>query len=40
MDKLQKLGRELGYEGKEFQDFVTQESKRGRDESAAERDIE
>ena len=40
MDRLQKLGRELGYEGKELQDFAVQENKRERDERAAERDIE
>ena len=40
MDRLQKLGRELGYEGKELQDFVVQENKRERDERAAEREIE
>ena len=40
MDKVQKLRRELGYEGKELQDFVAQESKRERDECAAERNIE
>ena len=40
MDRLQKLGRDLGYEGKELQDFVEQENKRKRDERAAEREIE
>ena len=25
MDRLQKLGRDLGYEGKDLQDFVAQE---------------
>ena len=40
MDRLQKLGRELGYEGKELQDFVAQENKRERDERATEREIE
>ena len=40
IDRLQKFGRELGYEGKELQDFVAQENKRERDEHAAERDIE
>ena len=40
MDRLQKLGRVLGYEGKELQDFVAQENKRERDERAAEREIE
>ena len=40
MDRLQKLGRELGYEGKELQDFVAQENKRERDECAVEREIE
>ena len=40
MDRLQKLGRELGYEGKDLQDFVAQENKRERDERAAEREIE
>ena len=40
MDRLQKLGRELGYEGKELQDFVAQENKRERDERPAEREIE
>ena len=40
MDRLQKLGRELGYEGKELQDFVAQENKRERNERAAEREIE
>ena len=40
MDRLQKLGRELGYEGKELQDFVAQENKQERDERAAEREIE
>ena len=40
MDRLQKLGRELGYEGKELQDFLAQENKRERDERAAEREIE
>ena len=40
MDRLQKLGRELGYEEKELQDFVAQENKRERDERAVEREIE
>ena len=40
MDRLQKLGRDLGYEGKDLQDFVAQENKRERDERAAERKIE
>ena len=40
MDRLQKLGRELGYEGKELQDFVTQENRRERDDRAVEREIE
>ena len=40
MDSLQKLGRDLGYEGKELQDFVAQENKGERDERAAEREIE
>ena len=40
MDKLQKLGRELGYKAKELQDFVVQESKRERDERTVERNIE
>ena len=40
MDRLQKLGRDLGYEGKDLQDFVAQENKRERDECAAEREIE
>ena len=40
MDRLQKLGRVLGYEGKDLQDFVGQENKRERDERAAEREIE
>ena len=40
MDRLQKSGRGLGYEGKELQDFVAQENKRERDERAAEREIE
>ena len=40
MDRLQKLGRDLGYEGKELQDFVAQENKRERDERAAEREKE
>ena len=40
MDRLQKLGRELGYEGKELQDFVAQENKRELDERATEREIE
>ena len=40
MDRLQKLGRDLGYEGKDLQDFVAQENKRERDERAAEREIE
>ena len=40
MDRLQKLGRVLGYEGKELQDFVAQENKRERDERAVEREIE
>ena len=40
IDRLQKLGRELGYEGKELQDFVAQENKRERDERTAEREIE
>ena len=40
MDRLQKLGRELGYEGKDLQDFVVQEYKRERDERAAERETE
>ena len=37
---IQKLGRELGYEGKDLQDFVAQENKHERDERALERDIE
>ena len=40
MDRLQKFGRELGYEGKDLQDFVAQENKRETDEPTAERDIE
>ena len=40
MDRFQKLGRELGYEGKNLQDFFAQENKRARDERAAEREIE
>ena len=40
MDRLRKLGRDLGYEGMELQDFVAQENKRERDERAAEREIE
>ena len=40
MDRLQKLGRDLGYEGKDLQDFVAQENKRERAERAAEREIE
>ena len=40
MDRLQKLGRELGYEGKQLLDFVAQENKPERDERAVERDIE
>ena len=36
MDRLQKLGRELGYEGKDLQDFVAQENKLERDECVAE----
>ena len=40
MDRLQKLGRDLGYEGKDLQDFVAQENKRERDKRAAEREIE
>ena len=40
MDRLQKLGRDLGYEGKDLQDFVAQENKRERDERASEREIE
>ena len=40
MDRLQKLGRELGYKGQELQDFVAQENKRERDERATEREIE
>ena len=40
MDRLQKLGRDLGYEGKESQDFVAQENKRERDKRGAEREIE
>ena len=40
MDRLQNLGRDLGYEGKDLQDFVAQENKRERDERAAEREIE
>ena len=40
MDRLQKLGRDLSYEGKELQDFVAQENKQERDERAAEREIE
>ena len=40
MDRLPKLGRDLGYEGKDLQDFVAQENKRERDERAAEREIE
>ena len=40
MDRLQKFGRESGYEGKELQDFVAQEKKRERDKRDAEREIE
>ena len=40
MDRLQKLGRELGYEGKELEDFVAKENKRERVERGAEREIE
>ena len=40
MDRLQKLGRDLGYEVKELQDFIAQENKRERGERAAEREIE
>ena len=40
MDRLQKLGRSLSYEGKDLQDFVAQENKRERDERAVEREIE
>ena len=40
MDRLQKLGREIGYEGKDLPDFVAQENKRERDERAMEREIE
>ena len=40
MDRLQKLGRDLGYEGKDLQDFVAQENNRERDERVAEREIE
>ena len=40
MDRLQKLGRDLGYEGKDLQDFVAQENKRENDERVAEREIE
>ena len=32
MDRLQKLGRDLGYEGKDLQNFVALENKRERDE--------
>ena len=39
MDSLQKLGRELGNEGKDLQDFVAQENKRERDEPAVEREM-
>ena len=40
MDRLQKLGRDLGYEGKDLQDFIAQENKRERDERDTEREIE
>ena len=40
MDRLQKLVRDLGYEGKDLQDFVAQENKQERDDRAAEREIE
>ena len=40
MYRLQKLGRDLGYEGKDLQDFIAQENKRERDERTAEREIE
>ena len=40
MDRLQKLGRDLDYEGRDLQDFVVQAIKRERDERAAEREIE
>ena len=40
MDRLQKLGRELSYEGKDLQDFLAQEKKRERNERAAEREME
>ena len=36
MDRLQKSGRDLGYEGKDLQDFVAQENKQEREERAAE----
>ena len=34
------MGRDLGYEVKDLQDFIAQENKRERDERAAEREIE
>ena len=40
MDRLQKLGRDLGYVRKDLQDFVAQENKPERDECAAERELE
>ena len=40
MDRLQKLGGDLIYEGEDLQDIVAQENKRERDEFAAERDME
>ena len=40
MDRLQNLGRDLGYKGKDLQDFIAQENERERDERAAEREIE
>ena len=38
MDRLQKLGRELGYEEKYLHDFVAQENKRERDERGGKGD--
>ena len=40
MDRVQKLGRDIGYEEKDLQDFVAQENKRERDKRAVEREIE
>ena len=40
VDKFQKLGRELGFQGEALQDFVKQQHTYEKAERAAERDLE